>query len=585
MLITKEDLSDLWKFLTVDSLSGTWATLIFVANNCDSLCACKILTDLLKQSNIQYTVVPVFSYPDIESKLTDDALSSDIKSLVFLNCGAKLDFTEYSFMKNESPLKVFIFESQRPISHNNVLTQLPIYVVDFGSIDVGECPEDDDFKALEQEDEEEDDVVDGEKEYQLIINGGKQKSEESKSQDAEDEDEDFDINLDGKKRKHDEGDHFQDRDIRKKKAERIEEYYNGSSFSKWWAYLVYCLAVQLNQQSIDSFWLWILGLTDQLIHSKITQLQYEEELSECQKEFLSISDQNFNQENDSFRNNPFPNDGESNNAFDKNGLLYANVNLDTENIKVGSILPQQEFRFMFLRFWTLYQSMYHSNYMVSKLKLWQELGRKELTKLLAMLGIPPSEYDQQYRFMSHKYKESLKTKIMEIAPKFDLENILYPSFIRQIDNKTQLNAADMVYAVTSLLESPQAVMIEEIPDHEKVDDPEKENWKEPEVIDLQHTREMQVENFWAAYKALNTKNRSYLESGIFLAKKLQKSLMYQCNSLITSKAILPCTTFRYAIIENDKISEAKIFQYPLAIQKLALFVQEVYEVTRVDQPG
>jgi cell division control protein 45 len=268
-------------------------------------------------------------------------------------------------------------------------------------------------------------------------------------------------------------------------------------------------------------------LTDQLIHSKITQLQYDEELSECQREFLSISDQNFNQENNSFRNNPSSNDGESNKLFDKNGLLYANVNLESENIKVGSILPQQEFRFMFLRFWTLYDSMYHSNYIVSKMRLWQELGKKELSKFFAMLGIPPNEYEQQYRFMSHKYKENLKNKIMEIAPKFDLENILYPSFIRQIDNKTQLNAADMVYAVTSLLESPQAVMIEDIPDHEKVEEPEKETAKEPEVIDLQHIREIQVENFWAAYKSLNTKNKSYLESGIFLAKKLQKSLMYQ----------------------------------------------------------
>jgi hypothetical protein len=136
-------------------------------------------------------------------------------------------------MKEETPLKVFIFESQRPISHNNVLTQLPIYVIDFDSINIAECPEDADFDALEQEGEDEDDdIVDGEKEYQLIINGGKQKSEEFKSEDAEGDDEDFDINLDGKKRKHDESHGFQDKDIRRKRTERIEEYYNGSSFSK-----------------------------------------------------------------------------------------------------------------------------------------------------------------------------------------------------------------------------------------------------------------------------------------------------------------------------------------------------------------
>lgn len=592
MLITKEDLADLWKYLTAEALKGTCATMIFVANNCDALCACKILTDLLKQSSIQYTCVPVFSYTEIEKNLKEDELSSDVKSLIFLNCGAKLDFTQYWFNQNESEIKTFIFDSQRPISHNNVLTQKAVYVVDFGDINVAECPEDADFDAVEEEmaAEGEEDIPDGEKEYELITKGGKRNThtEEDKGE-AEGDDEGaqdddyFDTDLVGKKRKREEDDEEQ-KDDKNKRMKRVNTYYAGNYYSKSCAYLVYCLGVQLNKQTVDSFWLWILGLTEQLIHSKITTFQYDEELGECQKEFLSITNQNFNQENDIYRNNSDSFEDSKNKKFDAKGLLYANVGLETDNIKVGSILPRQEFRFMFLRSWTLYKSIFYSNYVASKLKLWQDLGKRDLNRFFATLGIPAEEYNQQYKFMTPKYKAILTEKIVEIAPQFDLDHILISSFIRQIDNKTQMNASDMVYAVTSLLESPRSVMIDNIPQLENKDDGLTEKTLEQEeqqkLLDSDFYHEMQVENFWAAYKALDIKNKAYIDYGIALSKELQMALMSQGTSLISNKKIQFCTKFRYSIISNDSFVETKIFQYPMAIQKLALFIMEAFKETR-----
>lgn len=518
-------------------------------------------------------------------------MSSDITSLIFLNCGAKLDFTQFWFSQQENPVKTFVFESQRPISHNNILTQKAVYVVDFGDIDVAECPEDADIEAMEEEMEAEgeDQPVDGEKEYQLIINGGKNKDddiEEDKEQMEDDEknpneDEDFDENLIGKKRPR-EQDKTATVDTKKKRLMRVTNYYSGNYYSKSCAYLLYCLGVQLNKQTVDSFWLWILGLTDQLIHSKITSFQYDEELGECQKEFLSITDQNFEQENESIRNNLDSNEDNQNKKFDAKGHLYAQVTMDSENIKIGSILPQQEFRFMFLRAWTLFKSIFYSNYVVSKLRLWQDMGKRELNRFFAMLGIPSEEYNQQYRFMNPKYKEILKSKIIEIAPKFDLENILFSSFVRQIDNKTQMNAADMVYAITSLLESPRNVMIDNVPnvEHEAEDAKGEDDQEQNNILDQDNYREMQIDNFWAAYKALDIQNKPYLDYGITLSKEMQMALMSQGTSLITNKRIMPCTKFRYAIIGNDSLAETKIFQYPMAIQKLALFIMEAYKETR-----
>jgi hypothetical protein len=123
---------------------------------------------------------------------------------------------------------VFIFDSLRPVSHNNVLTQKAVYVVDFGDIDVGECPEDADFEAVGEEEGADEEVVDGEKEYQIITKGGK--VEESKGEDSE-----VDEELIGKKRKREEG----EEEDRVRRMKRVNEYYAGSYYSKSCAYLVY----------------------------------------------------------------------------------------------------------------------------------------------------------------------------------------------------------------------------------------------------------------------------------------------------------------------------------------------------------
>lgn len=571
--------------------------MIFVANNCDALSALKILTVLLKQSGIQYTWIPVFGYGDIENNLKEDVLPSEIKSLIFLNWGAKLDFTQYWFYKQETDIKTFVFDALRPVYHNNILTQKAVYVIDDGDIELNECPDDADLEAYEDdiEEKEENSIVDGEKEYQLIINGGKKLSaksedgegdEEEKKSYEEDKEEDkeednFDLDLIGKKRKR--SIDLNEADNRTKRQLRIANYYSGEYYSKSWSYLLYSLGVQLNKQTVDSFWLWILGLTDQLIHSRITSFQYDEILGDCQKEYISISNQNFNQENNSLNSNIQNNPQDVPKKFDSKGILYSAVDLDTDNINVGSILPQHEFRFMFLRSWTLYKSIFYSNYIVSKLKLWEDSGKRELAKFFATLGVPPDEYNQQYKFMNIKYKNILKSKITEIAPKFDLDHILFSSFIRQIDNKTQMNASDMVYAITSLIESPRSVLIDNV---HNIEDQKNTKSKDESTEDSnyfqnqENIRKMQEENFWAAYSALDIKNTSHINYGVELSKEMQAALMSQGILLITNKKIRPCTKFRYWIISNDTLAASKIFQYPMAIQKLALFIMDVYKESR-----
>ncbi len=65
-----------------------------------------------------------------------------------------------------------------------------------------------------------------------------------------------------------------------------------------------------------------------------------------------------------------------------------------------------------------------------------------------------------------------------------------------------------------------------------------------------------------------------------MSKEYQKSLISLGSSIIMHKKVKPCTYFRYAIVPNDVLAEVKLFQHPLAIQKLALFIMEAYLQTR-----
>jgi cell division control protein 45 len=50
------------------------------------------------------------------------------------------------------------------------------------------------------------------------------------------------------------------------------------------------------------------------------------------------------------------------------------------------VRPTDELRFMLFRHWNIYDAMFHSGYVASKLGIWKERGRKRLTGLLAKMG-------------------------------------------------------------------------------------------------------------------------------------------------------------------------------------------------------
>ncbi len=120
MLITIENANICYQKIIRKGLKYGSKVIIFVSNDADALCAARILTALLKSDNVQYVVIPVLSFTQLEKEF--DALKSkeNVRSLIFLNCGAQLDLTEKWFCMPDSKIKCYLFDSHRPVHHNNV---------------------------------------------------------------------------------------------------------------------------------------------------------------------------------------------------------------------------------------------------------------------------------------------------------------------------------------------------------------------------------------------------------------------------------------------------------------------------------
>ena len=52
------------------------------------------------------------------------------------------------------------------------------------------------------------------------------------------------------------------------------------------------------------------------------------------------------------------------------------------------------------------------------------------------------------------------------------------------------------------------------------------------------------------------------------------------TSIIDRKEVKISQHFRYVMLENDYLADIKLFQNPLALQKLGLFIMEAYNETK-----
>ena len=105
------------------------------------------------------------------------------------------------------------------------------------------------------------------------------------------------------------------------------------------------------------------------------------------------------------------------------------------------------YQFMLYRHWNLYDSMWHSRYIATRLGIWKDHGKKYwqylylphvillslplrvLDTLLARVGLPLNKCMDSYATMDVKLKQDLKKNLLPYAKQIGLEGICYPSFI------------------------------------------------------------------------------------------------------------------------------------------------------------
>ena len=133
------------------------------------------------------------------------------------------------------------------------------------------------------------------------------------------------------------------------------------------ASLMYYLCAQKSCTNNYLLWLWIVGGTDQLIHSKISNYQYDDEIAHCKEEVIKenplsaeerIAIEREAQELRNFIEGLEQEEGAGEAAdenarnsanfaqkgatFDKKQLFYNDVKRSTTNKKVGFIFSEQE---------------------------------------------------------------------------------------------------------------------------------------------------------------------------------------------------------------------------------------------------
>lgn len=65
-----------------------------------------------------------------------------------------------------------------------------------------------------------------------------------------------------------------------------------------------------------------------------------------------------------------------------------------------------------------------------------------------------------------------------------------------------------------------------------------------------------------------------------MAKDVQMAIVRVGISLIERSQVKVAQYFRYVHLENDYLKDISLFQFPLALQKLGLFVMELYRSRR-----
>mmetsp|Transcript_24549 Transcript_24549/g.45758 ORF Transcript_24549/g.45758 Transcript_24549/m.45758 type:complete len:534 (-) Transcript_24549:1114-2715(-) len=216
-------------------------------------------------------------------------------------------------------------------------------------------------------------------------------------------DDDEDVQIVGKKRKALHNKY----DPKKARLRKLRDYYGtGNSYSIPTSVMLVSLVKNLNRIcSSDMLWQAILGATDHYQKAHISENLYNAICGELKKQLP----EGVGRGSHSL--------GVIEESIDVNGTKKQQVAVGSKvtipGAETGHIHWTEEYRFYMYRHWSLYESMYYSNYVASKLEVWKTQGTAKLKEMLARVGIPLQQSQQSYNYMTPTLRIHFRRQILE----------------------------------------------------------------------------------------------------------------------------------------------------------------------------
>ena len=560
MLIGRERFEEVYNTIKQGAcVGGACTVLILVAPDCDAVCACHILTRLLRDDNIPFKVTPVSGYGDVAAATSDASDEySETRSVIMLNCGATVNLEQ---VFGASAATVFVVDSHRPLHLRNVHSGGKVVVLDAEAMDAGDAPSDgeDLDEDFPESDDDEEDLSESEEE---------EEEEEEEESDGDGDGEDGEDDAGSRSRKRSSRSRRRDEKRAKKESadaassrrRAVRAYYDGTYDGPPTSALLFALSEGVTRAESTELWLAALGLTFARAQFRITDEAYDDFSHYFAAQLRHVD----------ARRGP----GGATDAPRKEAGAGWQAPPGTVTFE------REELRFMLHRHWPLFDAMYYSNYVASRLSVWKADGKRKLQELLAKIGLSLEACRQKYAFLSDAQREAMKVRLKDQGPNYDLDDPFTTSFHRVGGSGDVVSAQDAASIVEALLEGHFLEDNENAPPPPPRDAAPGPNGATEESASLAQRRsdldrKRFLRGFWRAYDACLPDDERLLQQGIHAATLLQRGVVQQAVSMVEKKEITTLKHFRYAYITSAGASD--VFAKPLAVRKLALFLLGVHQ--------
>ncbi|KAI8870495.1 CDC45-like protein [Ramicandelaber brevisporus] len=556
MFLTTRQLGIAYDKIRQSAAGTTCSVVICAAADPDSLCALRILASLLRDDFISYRIVPVSGYADLDSineELKQQAESGEggIRSVITINCGGSIDLGQYFTLP--SNVIMYVVDSHRPFNLYNLYANDQVVVLDDGDIEEEMMDVRQAFERLETEltdneedendvDNDKDDDIDSDDDNDQIALDDDDDDDYSDNDDNdtdnenEDEGEDENENEDDAEemtRRHREIEKHQRIKERDSLKERIAQYYlQGSFHGQPSSVAMLMMAKRLGKpRNSDQLWMAITGLTYHYVYDHLDALAYEEQVTEFKNE-LEIMEN-------------------SSNTSQLHQHHQLHQQLQQSNAQTAQSRNQikfnTEYKFVLYRHWSLYESIYHSPHVASKLMVWTDKGRDTLDLNLTKIGFSHQEAKQPFVNVTPELRQMLSNKLTMKNHSLDLHpcfhsGLSYSSFVRGYGwtkGCSEMSASDMVYSTIALLNGAAS-------------NSNSVEWRNSDgsigTVGGNDDGNAWLRGFYTAYDSLS--DHGMLLSGVSFAIQLQSALIRSAKFLIDRKAVRTLSTFRLIVISD-----------------------------------